>query len=381
VRYLDEYRDPAVVLRLVQAVRAAATRPWVIMEVCGGQTHGIVKAGLDERLAGAVELVHGPGCPVCVTPLELIDRAHALALRPEVTLTTYGDMLRVPGSRGDLLACRARGGDVRVVYGPLDALRMARERPAREVVFFAVGFETTAPATALAVQQARALGVKNFSVLCAHVVVPPAIGAVLQRPGNRVRGFLGPGHVCVVMGLREYRALSATYRVPIVVAGFEPVDLLEGILAVVRQLEAGTAEVLNHYARVVRDDGNPGARKLLESTFDACDRPWRGIGSIPKSGLRLVAELRDLDAGRRFDVDAIEARESPLCISGLVLSGQRRPGDCPAFGKECRPEHPLGATMVSSEGACAAWFQTGRHLAGSGAPSGAASASAGERQE
>ena len=362
MKYLDEYRDPELTRRLASAIRARATRPWVVMEVCGGQTHGIVRAGLDELLGGAVELVHGPGCPVCVTPLELLDRAHALAALPGVTLCTYGDMLRVPGSRGDLLACRARGADVRVVYSPLDALRLARERPGRQVVFFAVGFETTAPATALALEQARARSVENFSVLCAHVLVPPAIASVLQRPGNRVQGFLGPGHVCTVVGLRPYRALVSAYRVPIAVAGFEPVDLLEGILAVVDQLESGRTELENRYARAVREEGNPGARALIERTFQACDRPWRGIGTIPKSGLRLVHELAAHDAERRFAVDAVEARESPACISGLVLSGQKKPGECPAFGTACRPEHPLGATMVSSEGACAAWFASGRHL-------------------
>lgn len=362
MRYVDEYRDPAVVARLVASVREAATRPWTIMEVCGGQTHGIVKAGLDTLLEGKVELVHGPGCPVCVTPLELIDRAHALALRPGVVLATYGDMLRVPGSRGDLLSARAQGAEVRVVYAPLDALRLARERPDRQVVFFGVGFETTAPATAMAVQQAKRLGVANFSVLSAHVVVPPAIEAVLSRPGNRVRGFLGPGHVCTVVGLPEYRALVAKHRVPIVVSGFEPVDLLEGILAVVRQLEAGQAVAENRYARVVRDEGNPGLRALLARTFVPVDRPWRGIGVIPGGGLRLADDLAAHDAERRFDVAAIEARESEVCIAGQVLSGEKRPADCPAFGTTCRPEHPLGATMVSSEGACAAYFTSGRHL-------------------
>jgi hydrogenase expression/formation protein HypD len=360
VKYVDEYRDPARARALVAAIRQACTREWTIMEVCGGQTHAIVRGGLDELLAGKVELVHGPGCPVCVTPVEMIDKAHAVARRPEVVLTSFGDMLRVPGSNGDLLRCRREGADVRVVYSPLDAVRLARELPDRQVVFFAVGFETTAPATALALQQARRLGLPNFSVLCAHVRVPPAIAAVLQRPGNRVRGFLGPGHVCTVVGLEEYTALAAHYRVPIVVAGFEPLDLLDGVLRCVKQLEAGRHEVENQYARVVPAAGNVPARALLDEVFEATDRAWRGIGMTLKSGLRLTAEYKDLDADRRFEVEAVEAQESPLCISGRVLSGQAKPGDCPAFGRECTPEHPLGATMVSSEGACAAYHAYGR---------------------
>ncbi|MCW8142082.1 MAG: hydrogenase formation protein HypD [Planctomycetota bacterium] len=360
MKYVDEYRRPDVARALVDAVRAAATRRWTIMEVCGGQTHAILRAGLDELLAPAVELVHGPGCPVCVTPVELIDQAHAIASTPGVVLTSFGDMLRVPGSADDLLRCRARGADVRVVYSPLDALRLARELPARQVVFFAVGFETTAPATAVAVQQARRLGVMNFSVLCAHVRVPPAIEAVLQRPGRRVQGFLGPGHVCTVVGLDEYRPLAARYRVPIVVSGFEPVDLLEGTLRCVRQLEAGRHEVENQYSRVVPDGGNARSLALLADVFEAVDRPWRGIGSIPRSGLRLADAYADLDAARRFDVTTVEARESPLCISGRVLAGDAKPTECPAFGTECTPERPLGATMVSAEGACAAYHAYGR---------------------
>jgi hydrogenase expression/formation protein HypD len=371
VKYVDDYRAPEVARALVAAIRKECTRPWTIMEVCGGQTHAIVRHGLDELLEGKVELVHGPGCPVCVTPLELIDKAHAIACTPGVTFTSFGDMLRVPGSRGDLLGCRSRGADVRVVYSPMDALRLAREDPAREVVFFAVGFETTAPATALALQQARRLKVSNFSVLSAHVLVPPAIASVLQRPGNRVEGFLGPGHVCTVVGLDEYRPLAAHYRVPIVVSGFEPVDLLDGVLRVVRQLEAGRHEVENQYSRVVPAAGNAPALRLLAEVFETCDRAWRGLGSIPKSGLRLAYEYREHDADRRFDVQAIETRESPVCISGLILSGKAKPGECPAFGRACTPETPLGATMVSSEGACAAYFAHGRAVGAAGPASGA----------
>jgi len=367
VKHLDEFRDPGVARRLVAAIQAAATRPRVIMEVCGGQTHAIVRAGIDELLAGSVELVHGPGCPVCVTPLELIDQAHAVAARPEVTLTSFGDMLRVPGSDGDLLACRARGADVRVVYSPLDAVTLAREEPDREVVFFAVGFETTAPATAQAVKLARDLGVSNFSLLVAHVLVPPVVTAVVERSGNRIEGFLGPGHVGTIEGLADYRRLAAAHRVPIVVAGFEPVDILDGVHRVVRQLEAGTAEVENQYARVVAEDGNPVARALVREVFEPTDRSWRGLGPIPASGLRLREAYAAHDAGRRFALAAVKTRESAECISGDVLSGQKRPTDCPAFGVRCTPERPLGATMVSAEGACAAYYACGRHRAGAGA--------------
>jgi hydrogenase expression/formation protein HypD len=359
VKYLDEYRDGAVAESLTREIAAAATRPWVLMEVCGGQTHSIVRYGLD-RLVPSVELVHGPGCPVCVTPLEMIDRAHAIASRSDVIFASFGDMLRVPGSRGDLLRLRSQGADVRVVYSPLDAVTLARRHRDREVVFFGIGFETTAPANAMAILQAHRERLDNFSMLLSHVLVPPAIASILQAPGNRVQGFLGPGHVCAIMGFREYEALAARYRVPIVVSGFEPVDLLQGILYAVRQLEAGRAEVENQYARTVARDGNAPARALLREVFDVVDRKWRGVGAIPKSGFRIRHEYRAHDAERKFAVDDIETRESPLCISGLILRGLKRPSDCPAFGRQCSPETPLGATMVSSEGACAAYFQYGR---------------------
>jgi hydrogenase expression/formation protein HypD len=361
VKYLDEYRDSARVATLVREVERAATRPWVLMEVCGGQTHSIIRYGLDRMLPSSIELVHGPGCPVCVTPLEMIDRAHAIAMRPDVILTSFGDMLRVPGSRGDLLGLRGRGADVRVVYSPLDALRLARDNPHRQVVFFGVGFETTAPANAMAVHQARRESLSNFSMLVSHVLVPPAIAAILQAPGNRVQGFLGPGHVCAVMGVGEYKALAACYRVPIAITGFEPVDLLEGVLGAVRQLESGSCEVQTPYARVVSREGNARARAVMDEVFEVVDRKWRGLGTIPKSGYRLRHEYRAHDAQRRFEVEEIETQESKLCISGPILRGLKKPQDCPAFGEQCRPEHPLGATMVSSEGACAAYFQYGRY--------------------
>jgi hydrogenase expression/formation protein HypD len=362
MKYLDEYRDEDVAHGLADAIARAATRPWVLMEVCGGQTHAIVRYGIDRMLPGNIELVHGPGCPVCVTSLEMIDRAHAIASRPDVVFTSFGDMLRVPGSRGDLLALRSRGADVRVVYSPLDAVAIAKKNPDKRVVFFGIGFETTAPANAMAVRVAKTTGVTNFSMLVSHVLVPPAMASIVQTKGNRVQGFLGPGHVCAVMGLREYEALVDRYRVPIVVTGFEPVDLLDGILRCVRQLEEGRAEIENQYARTVPRDGNASARALVFDVFDVVDRKWRGVGSIPKSGYRLRAEYRDHDAERIFEVDDIETRESPLCISGQVLRGLKKPCDCPAFGKACTPQSPLGATMVSAEGACAAYYQYGRSI-------------------
>ena len=356
MKYLDEFRDEAPVRALARAIAAAVTRPWVLMEVCGGQTHSIVKYGIDELLPPTVELVHGPGCPVCVTPLEMIDRAHAIAARPDVIFCSFGDMLRVPGSRGDLLALRGRGADVRVVYSPLDAVALAASNPDRPVVFFAIGFETTAPANAMAAEAARARGLANFSLLVSHVRVPPAIASILTTPDNRVQGFLGPGHVCTVMGTSEYEALSRTFRVPIVITGFEPVDLLAGVLALVRQLESGRHEVENAYARVVRPEGNLAARAVVDRVFEVTDRKWRGVGSIPKSGYRLAPEYRDLDAERRFEVEAVTAQEPAVCISGQILKGLKKPRDCPAFATRCTPESPLGATMVSSEGACAAYF-------------------------
>ena len=362
MKFIDEYRDAGVARCLVEAIGNTATRPWVIMEVCGGQTHTIVKYGLDEVLPRGVELVHGPGCPVCVTSLEMIDRAHAIASRPGVIFCSFGDMLRVPGSRGDLLSLKSRGADVRVVYSPLDAVSLAAKNPERPVVFFAIGFETTAPANAMAVRVAHARKQDNFSVLVSHVLVPPSISAILQSPANRVQAFLGPGHVCTVMGTSEYVPLARHYRVPIVVTGFEPVDMLEGVLRAVRQLEAGRAEVEIAYGRAVRPEGNPQARRLIDEVFEVCDRKWRGVGTIPKSGYRLRWEYRDHDAERRFEVEDIQTCESGVCISGLVLRGIKKPRDCPAFGKECTPQTPLGATMVSSEGACAAYYAYGRHL-------------------
>jgi hydrogenase expression/formation protein HypD len=357
VKYLDEYRDGRVARGLLDEIHRTVTRPWVIMEVCGGQTHSIVKHGIDRLIPPQVELVHGPGCPVSVTSLEMIDKAHAIASRPDVIFCSFGDMLRVPGSRGDLLSLKGRGADVRVVYAPLDCLQIARAHPDKKVVFFGIGFETTAPANALAVRRAQVEGVANFSVL-----VPPAITAILQSPQNRVQAYLGPGHVCTVMGYREYEPIAAAYRVPIVVTGFEPVDLLHGILMAVRQLEAGRHEVENQYSRLLTREGNRPARDLIFEVFEVVDRKWRGVGSIPKSGYRLRWEYRRHDAERLFEVEDVQASESPVCISGLVLRGVKKPPDCPAFGKECTPQRPLGATMVSAEGACAAYFSYGRHL-------------------
>jgi hydrogenase expression/formation protein HypD len=362
MKYVDEYRDGEAAAKLTEAIARTVTRPWTIMEVCGGQTHTIVKYGIDRLLPREVELVHGPGCPVCVTSLEMIDRAHAIASRPDVTFCSFGDMLRVPGSRSDLLELKSRGADVRVVYSPLDAVNLAASRPDRQVVFFAIGFETTAPPNAMAVWLARKRKVENFSVLVSHVLVPPVISAILQAPDNRVQGFLGPGHVCTVMGTSEYEPIARHYRVPVVITGFEPLDLLEGVLRTVRQLEAGQAEVENQYARAVRAEGNGASRRLIDEVFEVCDRKWRGVGLIPKSGFRLRHEYRAHDAQRRFQVEDIQTRESPLCISGQVLKGIKKPHDCPAFGKECTPQTPLGATMVSAEGACAAYYLHGRHL-------------------
>jgi hydrogenase expression/formation protein HypD len=369
MKYLAEYSDPDLGRALVARIKATASRPWVLMEVCGGQTHTIVRQGIDALLEGAVEMIHGPGCPVCVTPLEQIDRALHLASRPDVIFTSFGDMLRVPGSTLDLLQIRARGGDVRIVYSPLDAVALAQQHPDREVVFFAVGFETTAPANAMAVWRARQLGLTNFSVLVSHVTVPPAMTAILDSPDNRVQAFLAAGHVCTVMGWREYEPLAERYRVPIVVTGFEPVDLLEGILMAVAQLEDGRHVVENQYARSVRQDGNRPAQELVSRVFQLVDRAWRGIGEIPSSGLGLRVEFATFDAERKFGLDQIRATEPEACRAGDVLRGKLKPHQCPAFGRECTPEHPLGAPMVSSEGACAAYHNYGRFRAPSTQPS------------
>jgi hydrogenase expression/formation protein HypD len=362
MKYLDEYRDAGLAQGLLEQIRGVQERPWVLMEVCGGQTHSIVKFGIDDLLPRDIELVHGPGCPVCVTPLELIDKAHAIASRPDVIFCSFGDMLRVPGSQCDLLTVKSRGADVRVVYSPLECLKIARANPRKQVVFFAIGFETTAPANAMLVWRARQEGLENVSILVSHVLVPPALEAILESPLNRVQGFLGPGHVCAIMGYREYEEISARYKVPIVITGFEPVDLLEGVLMAVKQLEEGRAEVENQYVRAVTRDGNTAARKIVSSVFEVCARKWRGVGPIPQSGYRLRTEFEAFDAERRFDVGAIDTQEPSACISGEVLRGIRKPHDCPAFAKECTPAHPLGATMVSSEGACAAYYLYGRHL-------------------
>ncbi|TMR04205.1 hydrogenase formation protein HypD [Actinomadura soli] len=365
MKYLDEYRDPVLARRLLADVHATATRPWTIMEVCGGQTHTIVRQGIDELLPEDVRMIHGPGCPVCVTPLETLDHALAIAARPEVTFTSFGDMLRVPGSRGDLLKLRARGADVRVVYSPLDAVRLAAAAPDRHVVFFAVGFETTAPANAMAVLRAHALGLDNFSMLVSHVLVPPAITAILDSPDNQVQAFLAAGHVCAVMGWTQYEPIAARYRVPIVVTGFEPLDLLEGILLAVRQLEDGRHQVENQYTRAVRRSGNTAAQDAVRRVFQVTTRTWRGIGPITAGGLTLAPEFAEYDAERRFsaavlDTDGLGSLENADCIAGAILRGTSLPTDCAAYGTTCTPRHPLGAPMVSSEGTCAAFHNAGR---------------------
>lgn len=357
MKYLDEYRNADAVQRLAAAIRAAVTRPWNIMEICGGQTHSIIRFALDEMLPRELTLIHGPGCPVCVTPIEMIDRAVAIAARPEVTFCSFGDMLRVPGSQKDLLTVKSEGGDVRIVYSPIDAVTLAQKHPDRQVVFFAVGFETTAPANAMAVVQAAKLGLANFSMLVSHVLVPPAIRAVLGSPANRVQGFLAAGHVCTITGLDEYRPIAETYRVPIVVTGFEPLDILQGVLMCVRQLEAGRHEVENQYARSVRPEGNRVALRQMAEVFQTVPRKWRGIGEIPESGLSLRESYAPFDAQRRFAVETITAQEPAACIAGQILQGHKKPHDCPAFGLYCTPERPLGAPMVSTEGACAAYYR------------------------
>jgi len=360
MRYIDEYRSEQAAKKFAQKIRAITTRPWTLMEICGGQTHTIVKYGIEDLLPKEITLVHGPGCPVCVTPLEIIDKAIAIASRPDVIFTSFGDMLRVPGSSKDLLSVKAEGGNVRMVYSPLDAVKIARQNPEKKVVFFAVGFETTAPANAMAVWQAKNLDVKNFSILCSHVLVPPAMEALLSSPSNLVQGFLAAGHVCTVMGYEEYLPLAEKYKVPIVVTGFEPVDILQGVYMAVQQLEGGRYEVENQYSRSVLREGNIPAKKLLGEVFQTSNRTWRGIGEIPMSGYSLQPQFHDFDAERIFHVENIKTTESPLCIAGQVLQGLKKPHECTAFGKECNPEHPLGAPMVSSEGACAAYYHFGR---------------------
>ena len=360
MRYIDEYRSEQAAKKFAQKIRAITTRPWTLMEICGGQTHTIVKYGIEDLLPKEITLVHGPGCPVCVTPLEIIDKAIAIASRPDVIFTSFGDMLRVPGSSKDLLSVKAEGGNVRMVYSPLDAVKIARQNPEKKVVFFAVGFETTAPANAMAVWQAKNLDVKNFSILCSHVLVPPAMEALLSSPSNLVQGFLAAGHVCTVMGYEEYLPLAEKYKVPIVVTGFEPVDILQGVYMAVQQLEEGRYEVENQYSRSVLREGNIPAKKLLGEVFQTSNRTWRGIGEIPMSGYSLQPQFHDFDAERIFHVENIKTAESPLCIAGQVLQGLKKPHECTAFGKECNPEHPLGAPMVSSEGACAAYYHFGR---------------------
>jgi hydrogenase expression/formation protein HypD len=372
MRHVDEYRDPVAVATVLKEIEATVTRPAALMEVCGGQTHSILKFGLDALLPESIRLVHGPGCPVCVTPLEMIDRAVAIASRPDVIFTSYGDMLRVPGSRDDLLKVKARGGDVRIVYSPLDAVKLARQHRDKKVVFFAVGFETTAPANAMAVYRAATEGLDNFSVLVAHVLVPPALEALLSCPDAEIQGLLAPGHVCVITGYRVYEPIAARYRIPIVVTGFEPLDLLRGVLAAVRQLERGECRVENEYPRAVVPEGNREAQRRIDDVFVVSDRSWRGLGEIPQSGYALAPKYARFNAENVFDVSSITAREPEECQAGLVLQGRLRPNRCPEFGTRCTPEHPLGATMVSSEGACAAYFHYGRTRAdepvGVGAP-------------
>jgi hydrogenase expression/formation protein HypD len=357
MKYVDEYRDERRARAVARAIRDVARHPWTIMEVCGGQTHSIVRYGIDGLLPEDITLVHGPGCPVCVTPAEMIDKAIAIASMPSSILCSFGDMLRVPGTKTDLLSTRANGGDVRMVYSPVDAVEIARKNPGKQVVFFAVGFETTAPANAMAVYRAKEQGISNFSVLVSQVLVPPAMVAILESRNRRVQGFLAAGHVCAVMGWREYEPLAKTFEVPIVVTGFEPLDILQGIYMCVLQLEEGRYEVENQYARTVRRDGNLAARELVEEIFEVVPRKWRGMGDIPRSGLALKKRYAEFDAERRFEIDDIVAEEPAVCISGEILQGHKKPFECPAFGGRCTPEHPLGATMVSSEGACAAYYR------------------------
>ncbi|MGD0296323.1 MAG: hydrogenase formation protein HypD [Bryobacteraceae bacterium] len=368
MRYIDEYRDPKIAQALVDKISSTVSRPWVLMEICGGQTHTLMRYGIDELIPRHVELVHGPGCPVCVTPIEIVDKAVEIASRPDVTFVSYGDMLRVPGTKSDLLHVKAQGGDVRIAYSPMEAVKIARNNPSRKVVFFAIGFETTAPANAMAVWKAREEGLTNFSELVSHVLVPPAIRLLLNSPDNRVQGFIAPGHVCTVMGYWEYKLLADEFHVPMVVGGFEPVDLLEAIWMLVAQLEQGRAEVENQYVRSVTYVGNQPAQRIMEQVFEVADRKWRGIGKIPASGLRLRPEFAAYDAEKIFGLDNVETEEPAECISAQVLKGLKKPVDCPAFGSTCTPEHPLGAPMVSAEGACAAYHQYRRHTSSLACP-------------
>ncbi len=361
MKFIDEYRDAGIARRLLAEIARTVRGQWVLMEICGGQTHTIMRYGLDELLPSNIELVHGPGCPVCVTPLETVDKALELASRPEIILVSYGDMLRVPGSTTDLLTVKAQGGDVRVVYSPTEALKIARQNPDRKVVFLAIGFETTAPANAMAVWQAKKEAIGNFSVLVSHVLVPPAIRALMTSPDCRVNGFIAPGHVCTVVGYEEYETLAHDFRVPIVVGGFEPVDLLEAVLMLVRQLEKGEARAENQYVRSVNYQGNLPAQRVIKEVFEIADQKWRGIGTIPASGLRVRDEFGDYDASRLFGLASITVDEPAECVSAQVLQGLKKPTDCPAFGMRCTPQNPLGAPMVSSEGACAAYYNYRRH--------------------
>jgi hydrogenase expression/formation protein HypD len=361
MKYLDEFRNPVLARKIIDELHSITTKNWVIMEVCGGQTHALIKNGIDQLIPNQIELVHGPGCPVCVTPLEFIDKAITIALRPEVIFTSFGDMLRVPGSKKDLFVAKSEGADVRIVYSPLDAVKIARENPDKKVVFFGVGFETTAPLTAMSVYQADKEGLPNFFLLASHVLVPPAMTALLNSSKNRVQGYLAAGHVCTVMGWEQYIPIAEKYKVPIVVTGFEPVDLLEGILMTVKQLESSKAEVENQYARVVKREGNRPAQEIIEKVLMISNRKWRGIGEIPQSGMSLRPEYGKYDAEKEFELDDLKVEEPGECISGLVLQGLKKPYECPAFGKECTPQTPLGATMVSSEGTCSAYYAYHRH--------------------
>lgn len=357
MKYIDEYRDPDAAQRYAEAIHRITTRPWTIMEICGGQTHAIVRFGIDELLPKQIRLVHGPGCPVCVTPLELIDKALAIAARPDVIFCSFGDMLRVPGSGGDLFSVKSNGGDVRIVYSPLDAVKLARDNPNKEVVFFAVGFETTAPANAMAVYQAKQQGIQNFSILVSHVLVPPAMEAILRSAQNQVQGFLAAGHVCAIMGYTEYEPLAQRYGVPLIVTGFEPLDILQGVYMTVKQLEEGRAEVENQYARAVTRSGNLPAQQVMQEVFQVVHRKWRGLGEIAHSGLGLSPAYAAYDAEHKFNVSGVHTEESTVCISGEIMQGLKHPHECPAFGVLCTPDKPLGAPMVSSEGACAAYFR------------------------